>query len=431
MSRSTYALSEVINLIGGGTPKRSETAFWNGDIPWLSIKDFNNDSRYVENAEEYITRLGLEKSSTKLLDPGMLIISARGTVGKLAQLKSQMAFNQSCYGLDANSEYLENDYLYYLLKIKIRELESIAHGSVFDTITRETFNNIFVRIPPKKEQLAIVEILGALDSKIELNQKMNETLEEIAKTLFKSWFIDFDPVRAKAEGRSTGLSKEISDLFPNSFEDSELGEIPTGWSVNNISKNFETTMGGTPSRKNKDFWEGEIEWINSGKLNDFPLNSCSEYISEAAVKNSSTKLAKRHSTLVGMVTEIGKDLITFSDRDFYINQSIVAIQPDDSIFPEFVYLYLKANSKRLYMEQSGGAQQHINKRIVNDFKILLPDQNSLEKFKPYFGDIFSKICLNSKQNIYLEEIRDLLLPKLISGELKIPDIQNLIGEAGI
>ena len=131
-----------------------------------------------------------------------------------------------------------------------------------------------------------------------------------------------------------------------------------------------------------------------------------------------------------MVTEIGKDLITFSDRDFYINQSIVAIQPDDSIFPEFVYLYLKANSKD-FIWNNLGAQQHINKRVVNDFKILLPDRNSLEKFKPYFGDIFSKICLNSKENIYLEEIRDLLLPKLISGELKIPDIQNLIGKAGI
>ena len=90
MTRSTYALSQVVNLIGGGTPKRSETAFWNGDIPWLSVKDFNNDDRYVVNAEEYITRLGLEKSSTRILDPGMLIISARGTVGKLAQLKSQI-----------------------------------------------------------------------------------------------------------------------------------------------------------------------------------------------------------------------------------------------------------------------------------------------------------------------------------------------------
>ena len=426
-----FQLSELINLIGGGTPRRSESDYWNGDIPWLSVKDFNNDSRFVDTSEESITQLGFEKSSTKLLNPGMIIISARGTVGELAQLKTQMAFNQSCYGIDANSEYLENDYLYYLLKIKIRELKSIAHGSVFDTITRKTFENIFVDLPSKIEQKKISSILGALDKKIELNQKMNETLEETAKTIFKSWFIDFDPVRAKAEGRPTGLSKEISDLFPDSFEDSELGEIPTGWSVNNISKNLETIMGGTPSRKNKDFWEGEIEWITSGKLNNFPLNSCSEYISEAAVKNSSTKLAKRHSTLVGMVTEIGKDLITFSDRDFYINQSIVAIQPDDSIFPEFVYLYLKANSKRLYMEQSGGAQQHINKRIVNDFKILLPDQNSLEKFKPYFGDIFSKICLNSKQNIYLEEIRDLLLPKLISGELKIPDAENLVEEAGI
>ena len=113
-----FQLSELINLIGGGTPRRSESDYWNGDIPWLSVKDFNNDRRFVDTSEESITQLGFEKSSTKLLNPGMIIISARGTVGELAQLKTQMAFNQSCYGIDANSEYLENDYLYYLLKIK-------------------------------------------------------------------------------------------------------------------------------------------------------------------------------------------------------------------------------------------------------------------------------------------------------------------------
>jgi type I restriction enzyme S subunit len=101
-----------------------------------------------------------------------------------------------------------------------------------------------------------LHFFSKIDTKIELNQKMNETLEEIAKTLFKSWFIDFDPVRAKAEGRPTGLSKEISDLFPDSFEDSELGEIPKGWKVENIGNSFEVLLGGTPSRKKEEYWDG-------------------------------------------------------------------------------------------------------------------------------------------------------------------------------
>ena len=236
MIEQVYRLSDVINLIGGGTPKRSTSEYWNGEIPWLSVKDFNHGGRYVQKSDETITQLGLDKSSTKLLQPGMLIISARGTVGELAQLKSEMAFNQSCYGIDAKTKYLDNNYLYYLLKLKIGELKSIAHGSVFDTITRDTFENIEVKIPTKSTQKAIAHILGTLDDKIELNQKMNQTLEEIAKAIFKSWFVDFDPVRAKAEGRPTGLPPEISDLFSDELVDSEIGEIPRGWEVTSLQE---------------------------------------------------------------------------------------------------------------------------------------------------------------------------------------------------
>ena len=186
-------------------PNVQKRVIGGGRVPWLSVKDFNNGNRYVEKSDEHITELGLQNSSTKLLQPGMIIVSARGTVGEMAQLKREMAFNQSCYGIDANKEYLDNDYLFYLLKTKIQELKSIAHGSVFDTITGKTFENISVTLPARAEQKAIAHILGTLDDKIELNRKMNETLEEIAKAVFKSWFVDFDPVCAKMEGRPTGL----------------------------------------------------------------------------------------------------------------------------------------------------------------------------------------------------------------------------------
>ena len=181
-----FKLSEVINLIGGGTPKRSIAEYWGGDIPWLSVKDFNNEYRHVEKSDETITKLGLEKSSTKLLEQGQIIISARGTVGELAQVSKTMAFNQSCYGIDAKTEYTLNDFLYYLLKYSISNIQRITHGAVFDTITRDTFNFIEVSLPPLSEQKAIAHILGSLDDKIELNRQMNETLEAMAQVLFKS-----------------------------------------------------------------------------------------------------------------------------------------------------------------------------------------------------------------------------------------------------
>ena len=191
-------LSDIIDLIGGGTPKRSIPEYWNGPIPWLSVKDFNHDLRHVSESEQSITEFGLAKSSTTLLPKGHLIISARGTVGAISQLAQPMAFNQSCYGISAKSEYVTNDFLYYLIRYSIDTFTRMTHGAVFDTITQETFRHVNVELPTIPEQRAIAHILGTLDDKIELNRRMNETLEAMARALFKSWFVDFDPVHAKA-----------------------------------------------------------------------------------------------------------------------------------------------------------------------------------------------------------------------------------------
>ena len=169
-------LSEVMDLIGGGTPKTSKPEYWNGNIPWLSVKDFNNDFRYVYKTEKSITQLGLQKSSTKLLQRGDVIISARGTVGEIATIPFAMAFNQSCYGLRAKKGMVTSDYLYYLIKYNISVLKKNTHGSVFDTITRNTFDNIEVEIPSIKIQQKISSILNDYDKKIELNNAINNNL---------------------------------------------------------------------------------------------------------------------------------------------------------------------------------------------------------------------------------------------------------------
>lgn len=171
-----YKLSEIMDLIGGGTPKTSKAEYWDGDIPWLSVKDFNDDFRYVYKTEKYITQLGLENSSTKLLQPGDIIISARGTVGELATIPFPMAFNQSCYGLRAKKEIVSEDFLYYLIKHNVYVLKRNTHGSVFDTITRGTFEGIEVDIPALDVQTRIASVLSDLDKKIELNSRINENL---------------------------------------------------------------------------------------------------------------------------------------------------------------------------------------------------------------------------------------------------------------
>lgn len=244
-----FKLSDILTLVGGGTPKTSNPQFWGGDIPWLSVVDFNNDNRYVHTTEKTITEDGVQNSSTKILPQGALILSARGTVGALAQLAKPMAFNQSCYGIVAK-ECTTNDFLYYLLKNIVHDLQAKGHGSVFNTITRDTFDTIEIELPPLDEQKRIAEFLGAFDDKIELLQKQNKTLEEMAKATFKSWFVDFDVVKAKQRGdakadimREYHLTEQLYDLFPSSFEDSPLGPIPLGWEVKTLGDFFPVKTG--------------------------------------------------------------------------------------------------------------------------------------------------------------------------------------------
>ena len=172
-------LIDLFEIIGGGTPKTTIPEYWNGNIPWLSVKDFNNSDRYVYKTEKTITNSGLKNSSTKLLEKDDIIISARGTVGELAMIPYPMAFNQSCYGIRGNEE-VDKTFLYYLLKNSITNLKNISHGSVFDTITRETFSNITVDIPDKDYQRKIAKFLSNLDNKIELNKRINDNLEKQA-----------------------------------------------------------------------------------------------------------------------------------------------------------------------------------------------------------------------------------------------------------
>lgn len=171
-----YKMSNLMELIGGGTPKTNIAEYWDGDIPWLSVKDFNGERRYVYTTEKRITKEGFDNSSTNLLEAGDIIISARGTVGELSLIPYPMAFNQSCYGIRAKKDLVDNLFLFYLMKWNVRTLKRNTHGSVFDTITRDTFAGIDVNIPQIEIQKKIASILSSIDAKIELNTTINENL---------------------------------------------------------------------------------------------------------------------------------------------------------------------------------------------------------------------------------------------------------------
>ena len=444
-----FKLSEVINLIGGGTPKRSIAEYWGGDIPWLSVKDFNNEYRHVEKSDETITKLGLEKSSTKLLERGQIIISARGTVGELAQVSKTMAFNQSCYGIDAKTEYTLNDFLYYLLKHSISNIQRITHGAVFDTITRDTFSFIEVSLPPLPEQKAIAHILGSLDDKIELNRQMNETLEAMAQALFKSWFVNFDPVidNALAAGNAIpdefferaelrkGIEKkdnsDIQSLFPDEFEfTEEMGWIPKGWAVSNVGTEFNTVGGGTPSTKNSDFWEnGDISWTTpkdlSGNQSKILLNT-DRKITELGLNKISSGLLPIDTVLMSSRAPVG--YLALAKVPVAINQGYIALKCEKILTPEFAIQWADSAMDEIKQRAGGTTFAEISKTNFRGIPILVPSQKIIDAYSRDVKDLYNQITSRIENINTLAKLRDTLLPKLMSGELRIPDAETLVDE---
>ena len=420
------SINECADVIGGGTPSTKNSDYWDGNIPWISPKDLsNNKDKYITNGKRFITELGLEKSSAKLLPANSLLLSSRAPIGYLAINAKPVATNQGFKSLILKDEF-DVEFFYYLFKQKTEFIKSFASGSTFQEVSGSVVKNLSFLIPPKQEQEKISNILSKLDKKIELNQQMNETLEEIAKTLFKYWFIEFDPVRAKAEGRPTGLSKEISDLFPDSFEDSELGKIPKGWEVKPLDE-IADFLNGLSLQKYPESEEHpkypvlKIAQLREGSTNDqdvFSSGIPDDYI----IRNGDYIFSWSASLLSKF----------WMGGDAALNQHLFKVTSKD--YPDWFYAgWVEKHLDNFSSIASSVATSmgHIKRSDLKDAKTITPSIQTISKLSEYFSNLRKKANLCLLENTVLSDLRDTLLPKLISGELQIKDVENLLEEAGI
>ena len=370
-----------MDIFIGGTPKTTKEEYWGGSIPWLSVKDFNNDQRYVYKTERYITELGLLNSTTRLLDKDDVIISARGTVGELAMIPFPMAFNQSCYGLRVKQGIVTPSFLYYLLKYHIKTLRKNTHGSVFDTITRDTFSGIEVDIPGITIQQQIAGILCALDDKIELNNKINDNLQQQAETLFKAWFIDFAP---------------FDGVKPDNWEAYTLGEVT------------EMGAGGDKPKNTSKIKSAECPYpVYSNGLDNEGLYG---YTDKAKIFDESVTVSARGT--IGFVC--------LRHLPYVPIVRLVTLIPEESILSaKYLYLYLK----QLHISGTGTTQQQLTVPDFRKTEILIPDDTTMMDFTKVVTPIFNIIWANEDENKQLALIRDALLPKLMSGEIDVSAIQ--------
>ncbi len=420
MMNNQFVLSEVVDIISGGTPKTKNQEYWNGEIPWLSVKDFNNENKRVFESEKTITNLGLKNSAATLLAVNDVIISARGTVGVIAQIGRPMAFNQSCYGLRAKNEVLYDDYLYYLLKSEIKQVQQSTHGSVFDTITRDTFNQIEVSLPPLPTQRRIAAILSSLDDKIENNRRICEKLEEMAQAIFKQWFVDFNFPDENGEPYKDNGGEMV---------ESELGLIPKGWALEKTKQLFDFIVdnrGKTPptTENGRKLVEN---WHISGDVlfPDFNKGKKQKYVSEDTYNNW---FRNGHpigwDILYSTVGTLNKVSFVPPNCEFCIAQNIVAFRLKNEIVSQF-YFYNYMLSRH-FIEQAHGrvietVQASIKLTDIYTMDILVPKIKTIGKFDEIVKPIYEKLYNIFLENEKLQKARDALLPKLMSGEIDVEE----------
>ena len=392
-----YRYTDLATIIGGGTPKTSVPEYWSGEIPWLSVKDFVSVTKYVYDTEKYISELGLLNSSTKLLEKNDIVISARGTVGAMAMIPYPMCFNQSCFGLRGNN-IVDKNFLYYLTRTKVDELRKTAHGSVFDTITRETFDNLRCLVPPLQTQQKIGNILSSLDSKIELNKRINDNLEQQAQALFKSWFVNFE-------------------LFKNGqFVDSELGKIPKGWKVGYLNEIADIIMGQSPngSTYNENgegiiFYQGRAEFGTR-----FP--------SIRLFTTNPTRIAPANSILISVRAPVGDINITHKECCIGRGLASAVSRTNKSAFLLYTLFSLKSDLDRFNAE--GTVFGSINRKTLESLKILIPTNDIISKFEAIVASMDQQILTLHLESENLKILRDTLLPKLMSGERSVIHKEN-------
>lgn len=399
-----------------------------GNVATLRTTDISADGR-IEYDTMPLARLDLERFQQHVLRTDDLVITRSGRVGTTALFNGfhlPVLPGAFLIRFRLKRDIAEPRFYRYFFNSPVGQelLTSVATGSVQQNINITSVHGLRIPVPPIEEQRAIAHILGTLDDKIELNRRMNETLEAMARALFKSWFVDFDPVRAKAEGRDPGLPKPIADLFPDRFEDSELGEIPAGWKVKTLPEVIEVN----PTRSLR---KGEVapyldmanmptRGHSPDEVIERPFGSGMRFI------NGDTLVARITPCL-----ENGKTAFV----DFLVEGQVgwgsteyIVLRPKLPFPEEFAYCLARSMEFREFAIQSmtgSSGRQRVPAESLSHFRVVAAPKPITELFGCLIKSLFARASAASKESRLLAALRDTLLPKLISGELRVKDIESI------
>lgn len=371
----------------------------------IRLVDFNNDFRgpfvYIdEHAYNFLSKSSLSGGEIIISNVGANV----GTVFKCPNLPYKMSLAPNAITIKLKGD---NDFYYYWFKSKIGQanIQALVTGSAQPKFNKTNFRSMYIPVPPLKDQRRIASILSSLDRKIELNNKINADLEEMAQAIFKNWFVDFEPFK---DGK---------------FVDSELGMIPEGWKVGRADDFYQINIGKTPPRKEHKWFsnnQADKIWVsiaNMGNSGIF-ISDSSEYLTKEAVDRHNIIMVPRNTILLSFKLTVGR--VAIADKELTTNEAIARFILSDDKYMEYLYLYLKKYDYNSLGSTSSIATA-VNSKTIKGMQMLQPSDNVIDAFHIQVNPIFEKIRSLTKENSRLSLLRDTLLPRLMSGEIEVSE----------
>jgi len=422
----------------------SSRDFTPSGVPVIKIKNVKANGLNLEDFS-YVDRSFLETRSAYIVFPDDILITLSGNrldgskdtwVGKVAQFRERGSYllNQRVAVLRPKPDVVvDKRCCSFILSSEAYQQLFIAIATSSGGQANLSSSQVLradIRMPPLAEQRAIAKILGALDDKIELNRHMNETLEAMARAIFKSWFVDFDPVRAKAKSRQPfGMDAQTAALFPSSLVDSARGKVPKGWKTGKLDQIVDIHSGGTPKTSIPEYWNGDVPWfsvVDAPRPSDVFVVHTEKSITNAGADNSAAVVLPAGTTIISARGTVGK--LALMGVPMAINQSCYGITGRSNFGNYFTYFHLQDKVDELAQSTHGTVFDTITRQTFGIIDCLVPPPELTQSFDVLAKPLLQRILANLFASRTLGSIRDALLPKLISGEIRVRDAEKVVGE---
>ncbi|MCH7724878.1 MAG: restriction endonuclease subunit S [Planctomycetes bacterium] len=395
------------------------------------------DNRIIENGIARITEEDASRLSRHRVRAGDIVYSRRGDVERRSLVREKeegWLCGTGCLMVRFGNGSIDPLFASFYLGHPAVRAWIVRHavGATMPNLNTKIMQSLPFVVPPLAEQKTIAGILGTLDDKIELNRRMNETLEAMARAIFKSWFVDFDPVRARLDGRHPpGMDANTAALFPDRFEHTELGLVPKAWPILPVGEVVEAVGGGTPSTKEPSFWDGGTHhWATPkdfSKLDAPLLLDTDRKVTEAGLEKISSGLLPQGTLLLSSRAPVG--YLAISEIPVAVNQGFIAMKCNGDVSSFYMLNWCRENMDEIERRASGTTFQEISKRNFRPIPMAVPQRALVVAFDDAVGSMYCLIGVNLRESKTLAATRDALLPKLLSGELRVRDAKQGVEEA--